>query len=163
MDPIIKRNLKIQKSTIKELSEILEIQKISYKKEAERYNDFNIPPLTQTIDEIEKEFESSIFLSAIYDNKIIGSVRGRKIENGCEIGRLMVLPEYQRNGIGRKLLKAIEKELYEMFPGTSRFELFTGELSFDNINLYESEGYQKFKYEAFDEDKRIVFLEKLLS
>jgi quercetin dioxygenase-like cupin family protein/GNAT superfamily N-acetyltransferase len=158
-----------------ELTEILRIQKLAYKKEAERYNDYSIPPLLQTLEEIQEEFRESLFLTARYDTTIVGSVRARVAGNTCIIGRLMVLPRYWRNGIGRKLLQTIETEILWRFPSLHQFELhlyqndnwgstyvehFTGEKSDDNIHLYESEGYTRYKYEEYDKGVRILYLEK---
>ncbi len=42
----------IKIANISDLEEILKLQKLAYKSEAEIYNDYSIPPLLQTIDEI---------------------------------------------------------------------------------------------------------------
>ena len=96
-----------------------------------------------------------------YDNKIIGSVNGKAVNNSCLIGRLMVHPHFQRRGLGIMLMNEIEKLCKTIFQ-IKRFELFTGELSFDNINLYQKIGYKIYKTEPFDEEKNIVFLEKYI-
>jgi quercetin dioxygenase-like cupin family protein len=63
------RTLKIQKATATDSENILEVQKLAYQSEAERYNDYNIPPLKQTIDELKRQFKTHIFLKAISDEK----------------------------------------------------------------------------------------------
>ena len=45
-------NIIVQRATIDNASEILELQKIAYASEAELYNDLTIPPLHQTMKEI---------------------------------------------------------------------------------------------------------------
>jgi hypothetical protein len=42
-------------------------------REGERYNDFTLPPLTQTLEEIQADFQKMVFLKAVIDDKIIGS------------------------------------------------------------------------------------------
>ena len=47
----------------------------AYLSEAEIYNDFSIPPLIQTLKEIRQEFSQQVFLNALEEEKIVGSVR----------------------------------------------------------------------------------------
>jgi len=99
----------IKRAKESDLSEILSLQKKAYQSEAKIYNDFSIPPLLQTLDEIKDEFKKGIFLKAVENEKIIGSVRGNLIDSEtCYIGRLIVHPDFQNQGIGTKLMKEIE-------------------------------------------------------
>ena len=41
---------------IKDSLEILDLQKLAYRMEAERYNDYSLPPLTQTLEGIGHDF-----------------------------------------------------------------------------------------------------------
>lgn len=122
-----------------DIAEILNLQKIAFISEAELYNNYNIEPLTQTYDSISEDFKEYIFLKAVYKDKIIGSVKGRQTPEYCWIGRLIVHPEFQNNGIGKRLMLEIEKE----FPKAKQFHLCTGYRSFKNIKLYESIGYHR--------------------
>nr|HPO51172.1 GNAT family N-acetyltransferase [Spirochaetota bacterium] len=54
----------ICKAEYDDLEEILTLQKFSYEENGRRYNNFNIPPLTQTLDDIREEFKKQIFLKA---------------------------------------------------------------------------------------------------
>jgi N-acetylglutamate synthase-like GNAT family acetyltransferase len=90
---------------ISDAEEILILQKLAYRSEAEIYNDFNIPPLVQTPESIEKDFENQYFLKAVMEGKIIGSVRAYTKEGTCYIGRLIVHPDFQNQGIGSSLIK----------------------------------------------------------
>lgn len=139
--------------------EILDLQKLCYKQEAELYNNYSIPPLTQTFEEIVKEFEYSTVLKAVIDNIIVGSVRAYSRNNTCFIGRLIVNPDYQNKGIGTKLMNEIEKK----FDYVDRYELFTGEKSTKNIYLYQKLGYKLYKTEKMSDNLKIVFLEKIVS
>lgn len=53
--------MEIVKASIEDLPEILSLQKLTYRSEAEIYNDFTIQPLTQSLEEINQEFNEQLF------------------------------------------------------------------------------------------------------
>lgn len=69
---------------------------------------------------------------------------------------LMVHPEYRCRGIGRNLLKGIEKQ----FPGKI-LELYTCRRSISNIRLYEYVGYQAYKEELGNHGLSFVYMRKI--
>lgn len=99
--------MEIAKAEIGNAGKILQLQKVAYLGEARRYDDFEIPPLHQTLKEIKEEFSTHVFLRAVVNTELVGSVRGYEKNGSCHVGRLIVLPEYQRKGIGSALLKDI--------------------------------------------------------
>lgn len=127
---------KILRAQLSDAEEILKIQKKAYASEAERYNNYNIPPLTQTLEEIKEHFQTHIFLKAVAGGQIVASVRAYAEKGTCYISRLAVLPEEQNQGIGTALMKEIEKCF-----NVKRFELFVGAKSHKNIHLYQKLGY----------------------
>ena len=135
---------------------ILELQKLAYQSEAQLYNDFSIPPLTQTLEELRSDFIGKVFLKAQVEGKIIGSARAYQSVSTCYIERLIVHPSYQRQGIGTALMEQIES----CFKQAQRFELFTGHESQRNINLYERLGYEIFKNQEIHKSLSFVFMEK---
>lgn len=149
-------NMKTIRATEANAEEILVLQKKEYLSEAKINNDYTIPPLVQTIDELVEEFKECQFLIALEDDKIIGSVKGKQIGDTCHIGRLIVDSEYQNRGIGSRLMKMIEKK----FEGVSKFELFTGNKSSKNIYLYKKLGYEVYKEEQLNENTGLVFMVK---
>ncbi|MGI0087545.1 MAG: GNAT family N-acetyltransferase [Nitrosotalea sp.] len=146
----------IEKATVSDEEEILLLQKLAYKSEGDLYDDLSIPPLTQTLQSMQDEFGRQVFLKATVDEKIIGSVRAFAQEETCYIGRLMVHPDFQHHGIGKKLMNEIES----LFKSCKRFELFTGNKSEKNINLYQKIGYKIFKTEEITDKITLVYLEK---
>ena len=146
----------IEQATIKDAQEILDLQYLAYQSEAAINNDYSIPPLTQTLGEIEADFDRQIFLKATMDDRIIGSVRGYKRDETCCIGRLIVHPDVQNRGLGTRLMGEIER----IFSQTKKFELFTGTESKRNLYLYQKLGYKPFKTEMITENTGVVFLEK---
>ena len=146
----------IERATISDAEGILALQKLAYRSEAEIYNDFNIPPMVQTLESIEKDFENQVFLKALIDGRIMGSVRAYSKEGICYIGRLIVHPDFQNQGIGTNLMNKIEK----IFGTCQRFELFTGDKSERNLYLYQKLGYKLFKTANITDQTTIVYLEK---
>jgi GNAT superfamily N-acetyltransferase len=146
----------ITKAEKSDLQQILDLQYLAYQSEAVIYNEFTLPPLTQTLTEVEQEFTKGIFLKAEdEDGKIIGSVRAFPNVDGTYINKLIVHPDKQGQGIGTKLLSAIEQECF-----SARYELFTGHKSVRNIKLYERLGYVKFKEQKVSDTRTLVYMEK---
>jgi GNAT superfamily N-acetyltransferase len=148
----------IERATVHDAEAILSLQKLAYQSEAKIYDDFTIPPLTQTLEEIKKDFENQSFLKAVTGGRIVGSVRAFVKEGTCCVGRLIVHPDFQNRGIGTQLMGRIE----ETFKEAQRFEIFTGHMSERNLYLYEKLGYQRFKTIKANEKLTIVYLEKRL-
>jgi len=146
----------VERATASDAEEILALQKLAYRSEAEIYDDYKIPPLVQTLESIEKDFESQRFLKALMNGRIIGSVRAYSKEGTCYIGRLIVHPDFQNRGLGTKLMNEIER----IFRTCKRFELFTGVRSEKNLCLYQKLGYKIFKTANITDQTTIVFLEK---
>ena len=147
---------KITRASEEDLQEILDLQHLAYQSEAALFGRKDIQPLTETLDELIEEYKAGTVLKMVGENgKIIGSVRGKEADGTLYIGKLMVHPDHQRKGYGRRLVTAIE----ECCPGR-RYELFTSTRSVNNIRLYESLGYKKFDERDADGEIRFVYLEK---
>lgn len=146
----------IEKAVQEDAPEILALQKLAYLSEAAIYNDYTIPPLTQTLEGILADFEAQVYLKAVVDGVIIGSVRGYVKGGTCYVGRLIVHPHHQNRGIGTRLVEAIEMH----FEGTPRFEIFTGVKSERNLYLYQKLGYKVFETRQLTEQVALHFLEK---
>ncbi len=76
-----------------------------------------IPPLLQSLDDIQMEYSRGRFLKAVIGEQIIGSVRAPEHGDTCLIGRLIVHPDYRNCGLGTQLLLEIEN----CFPKARRF------------------------------------------
>jgi len=143
-------------ASVSDFPEILEIQKKAFLSEAELYQNFNIQPLSQTLEELVEECQEKIVLKAVLNGKTVGSIRANTFENGCWVNKLVVLPEFQKRGIGEKLLREIES----YFLDTEKFTLATGAKSESNIRLYEKVGYKIIGKETFHDGVEAVVMEK---
>ena len=148
--------ISIEPALSTDLPEILTLQKIAYQREAARYGDWSIPPLVQTLRQMESEFGSMVILKASEGGCIVGSVRAALEDGTCRIGRLIVSLGHQRKGIGTLLMESIEAA----FDDAVRFELFTGVNSSDNIHFYQKRGYRMFEERELSSAIRLVFMEK---
>lgn len=146
----------ITRASSEDAATLLELQKLAYQSEALLYDNFNIPPLTQSLDEMRTDITSKVCLKASVEGKIVGSVRGYQEKDTCFIERLIVYPDFQGQGIGTALIGQIES----CFEEVQRFELFTGGKSKRNIYLYERLGYKIFKNQKINKNLSFVFMEK---
>ena len=147
--------MNISKAGAEDLKEILDLQYLAYQSEAALFNNKDIPPLKETLEELTEEYNNGLILKMTEGDKIIGSVRAYEKRRTAYIGKLFVHPNYRNRGYGSMLLRAIEKYFFEC-----RLELFTSTKSVDNIRLYESLGYRRFKEEKIDDELTFVYLAK---
>lgn len=151
-----KTEAEIKKADRENLKEILELQYLAYQSEAALFGGKKIPPLTETLEEIEEEYEQGIVLKMTdADGRIIGSVRAKEEDGTVYVGKLMVHPDYQKRGYGTRLLLSIEKYFNE-----KRYELFTSTRSLANIRMYERMGYNSFDTKEVDAELKFVYMEK---
>ncbi|RJP31036.1 MAG: GNAT family N-acetyltransferase [Actinobacteria bacterium] len=148
--------ISIVEADIEDAEEILALQKAAYASEGRLYEDFTLPPLTQTLEEMREDLGRQLFLKVVEDGEIIGSVRAHMKGDTCRVGRLIVRPDRQDRGIGSRLLKEIE----ERFPGAERFTLFTGHRSDKALHIYEKNGYGIYRTEPVHARLTLVYLEK---
>ena len=146
----------IEKASNEDAAQILALQKLAYRSEAEIIDDFSIPPLHQTLDETLTEFQEQTVLKVQLGERVIGSVRAYQEGETCYIGKLIVHPDFQNRGIGSRLLRAAE----ELFPNAERYELFTGEKSARNLYLYRKYGYRVFRSKRISDKLTLLYLEK---
>ena len=136
---------------------ILLLQRLAYQSEADFYRDHTIEPLTQTLDGLSEELSHKYFLKAEHDGALIGTARGHLDKSGtAHVERLAVHPLWQGRGVGARLLCALEAA----FPLACRFELFTGQRSERNIQLYTRHGYAIFRVQQINDRLAFVFMEK---
>lgn len=146
----------IEVASKSDLARILGLQKDAYQSEAQIYNDFSIPPLLQTLKDLEDEYESMVFLKIEREGEIVGSIRAFEQDGICNVGKLVVSPRHQNQGLGTALLLEVES----LFPSAEAFELFTGSRSTRNLHLYEKLGYFIVRQQEVSPSLTLVFLRK---
>jgi ech hydrogenase subunit C len=146
----------IQRAEKPDVPEILALQKIAYQSEAEIYGDDSLPALQQSLEEIGADFDRMLFLKAVVNGKIIGSIRAAADEHSAYLSRLAVHPYFRGRGIGRRLIGEME----QAFPGVRRYEAYTGHRSKRNLSTLDRLGYRAFKSEPHTPAVTWVYLEK---
>lgn len=133
--------------------EVLTVQRAAYLAEARLYGDPGIPPLTETLEEVAAAVAAGAVLTATAGPRVVGAVR-REVAGGVlTIGRLVVAPDRQGQGIGNALLAAAERT-----PGARRAVLFTGARSEANLRLYRRRGYEEERRERVSAGLELVHL-----
>jgi len=143
-------------ATATDAQSLLELQQRAYQSEAHLYSDWTLPPLMQSLASMREDIATMTVLKAVEQETIFGSVRGVLRDGIVHIGRLIVAPEHQGQGIGSALLAAIEA----CFPEALGFELFTGSRSAANLRLYHRHGYQETRRQSVAPHLTLVFLRK---
>ncbi len=104
-------------------------------------------------------FADVVRLKAVETGDMIGFVAGdaRQTESVSWIATIGVLPEFQRRGVGRELLRACEARLT-----TPRIRLSVRASNAGAIRLYDLEGYQRVEtWQAYYNDgEAAIVMEK---
>ena len=122
----------------RDVEELLEGQRSAFSREAQRYGDWRMPPLVETVEQARRQLAQGVVMfKAVGVGGILGAVRGSLQGDTGHIGRLFVLPAAQRGGLARALMARVEEALAQ----AQHYELFTGEHSQENLALYQRQGY----------------------
>ena len=140
--------------------EVMTLQRAAFVQEALIYGTPEMPPLTQTLEEVESELHENIGCVALDGPRMVGAVRARLDGSLLLVGRIAIAPDRTGEGIGTTLLAAVERRGAE--AGATEAELFTGSLSEANLRLYEREGYVETERVQGDDGTEQVFLRKRL-
>ena len=137
----------LRPATLSDVAEIYTLTRACWLSEAIVNDRFDIPALHETLADQRVEFarwQTWVLRSTdpLQRGRLIGSARGRislDDPKTWEVGRVMVAPDLQGNGVGKRLLAFI----HEQAPRKVRaFELVTGRASERNLGFYAGAGYR---------------------
>jgi tRNA (guanine37-N1)-methyltransferase len=138
--------------------ELLTLQRAAFVSEGRLNGSFAIPPLTETLADVEASLVTGTVLVARLRGRLVAAVRGEVRPGGrWYIGRLMVAPDRPRLGIGRLLMDEIEALAP---PGTEVISLFTGAASTAVLSYYRRRGYAEVDRVDSVEGVPVVIMER---
>lgn len=153
-----KKTVQVRRITPEDAGEVLTVQRAAFVSEALIYGAVDMPPLTQTLDQVRAELTDNLGWVATVGGRLVGVIRAVQNEGLLLIGRIAIAPDMQGEGVGHALLAAAED------GSTAReAELFTGSLSEANIRLYEACGYVQTQRIPQDDGTEQVFMRKRLT
>ena len=114
------------------------LQRCCWVSEAISNNDFAIPPLRESLEQVRAWMPDAWVLRE--HGRLIGAVRASLDGDIWKVGRLMVAPDRQGEGLGGMLLRHAESQAP---PGAAWHELFTGTASVGNLARYRHAGYRE--------------------
>ena len=98
-----------------------------------------IPALHESLDDVRASLAEWTVLLLRRAGRLVAAARGRAEGDVWDVGRLMVAPDLQGQGLGRFMLAEIEAAAP---PGVTSYSLFTGAGSAGNIRMYKKAGYR---------------------
>ena len=117
--------------------EILKLQKRAYKVEAEWIGCNRIPPLYETLEQLQQLNE--LFFVYMKQDVISGAIAIEHNHAGIHICRVMVDPSSFRKGIARKLLTYVD----ELVGNNTSLFVSTGANNLPAIRLYTAMGFEQ--------------------
>jgi GNAT superfamily N-acetyltransferase len=138
--------------------ELLTLQRAAYVPEARAHHTLDLPPLLETFDEVHAELRDPACLAWGFrdEGRLVAGVRIRVVGAVGEVGRLVVAPDQQSQGLGSALLIAAEERLPR---GVTLLRLFTGEHSAGPLRMYPRLGYHE-THRSPEGDYQLVHFEK---
>jgi tRNA (guanine37-N1)-methyltransferase len=130
----------VRAATPADAGEIYTLQRACWLQELEANPGVVIPALTETLDDVVAGLATHRTWVLRRAGRLVGSVRARLTSRGgWDIGRLMVAPDLQGQGLGRLLLEHAEAAAP---PDATTYLLFTGAQSAANQRMYKKAGYR---------------------
>jgi ribosomal protein S18 acetylase RimI-like enzyme len=118
-------------------AEVLELQRRAYRIEADLIGSDGIPPLTESLEELQASGET--FLGALVDGRLAGAISWRLDGGTLDLHRLVVDPERFRGGIGTELVRAA----LAAEPEARRAIVQTGAANEPAKRLYLRQGFEE--------------------
>src|SRR5690606_23130198 len=160
MGAMVAPEVEIRRVEVEHAGELLTLRKAAFVSEAQIVGDPNIPPLTQTLEELVEDLkrEDVITLGAWAGHRLVGSVRILLEGSKATLGRVAVAPDVQGLGLGTQLMIAVAGALPE---GTEEIWVFTAQDSVHNIEMYSKQGYSH-EFDQRTGDLTYAYLRKIL-
>lgn len=134
----------VRRASLADAGEILTLQLACWVAEQQANPGVEIHAQRETLEDVRRWLGEWTVIVRRRGGRLIGAARGRVEPHGAhagawDVGRLMVAPDLQGQGLGRDMLARIEAAAPS---DVVAFVLFTGAGSKDNIRMYRRAGYR---------------------
>lgn len=150
-----------------DLGELFTLTRGAFVKEAQRYRDPFVPPLSETPEDLHALLEDpqNLVLTAVASQdgewgrrgRIIGALRLSRHAQEMVLGRLVVAPDLQGCGIGSSLLEAALEEAGRR-PGITHLTLYAGAVSGDTLAIYRRFRFVEVAGDVDERGRRLVVM-----
>lgn len=137
-------------------AEIYDLQKNAYEVEANIIGYLDLPPLKETVQDLQQCGE--LFLGYVLEGKVLGAISYKTSTDLLDIHRLMVHPLHFRKGIAHALLVHLE----ECEAAICEWIVSTGTGNTPAINFYKRNGFQAINEVKVNERLSITNLKRLV-
>jgi ribosomal protein S18 acetylase RimI-like enzyme len=148
--------VRLQLADVATAEALLELQRRAYRVEADLIGSDDIPPLHETLDQLQTCGET--FLGALVEGEIAGVVSWRLRDRTIDIHRLVVDPRRFRHGLGVTLVRAA----LTAEPRAERAIVQTGAKNVPAKALYRREGFEQIDEVQVGADLRVARFVKRL-
>ncbi len=132
--------------------QVLAVQRPSYQIESRLIEYPNLPPLFETVAELQNSEET--FVGYWLDGQLAGVLSYEERDQGAHIGRLVVHPDYFRRGIGRALLRWLETAV----APPAHITVSTAAKNLPAVQLYRSQDYTIIQHTTLPDGLELVLL-----
>jgi N-acetylglutamate synthase-like GNAT family acetyltransferase len=156
-----KINVSLTKATLDDAQEIYDMQIITFAPLLKKYEDYDTNPGAEKLEKTIARLEDLMtdYLLIQYNNKNVGAVRIRKLEEGnlYKVGPLFIIPKYQNRGIAQNVFRIIE----DTYKPKAGWVLDTILQEAGNCHLYEKVGYIRTgQVDKVNDKMDLVYYEK---
>jgi GNAT superfamily N-acetyltransferase len=148
--------MKLIPATVQDIPALYDLQLLAFESEAEMIGSRDVPALLESREHHRQEFPNWITMKLVNDEgKIVGAIRYRPDGGIIDVGRLMVHPDYRRQGLAQRMLAEVDRAC----PDLTR-ELYTCTKSWINIRLYTKMGYRPVREVTEESGLSFVYMRK---
>ena len=148
--------MKLIHATVQDIPALYDLQLLAFESEAEMIGSRDVPALLESREHHRQEFPNWITMKLVNDEgKIVGAIRYRPDGGIIDVGRLMVHPDYRRQGLAQRMLAEVDRAC----PDLTR-ELYTCTKSWINIRLYTKMGYRPVREVTEESGLSFVYMRK---
>ncbi|HET7399272.1 MAG TPA: tRNA (guanosine(37)-N1)-methyltransferase TrmD [Intrasporangium sp.] len=132
-------DLEVRLAVPADAPELFTLTRACWVQEAQANDTLDIPALVEDYDTVRASLASTRTWVARRGGRLVGSVRTEQRGDELYVGRLMVAPDLQGQGLGRRLLEHAESTAPD---GIRAYRLLTGAGSVANLRRYRRAGYR---------------------